>query len=68
MTSTTSVEAISPLRLRMIEEMSVRKFGEKTQQHYIRHVEAFASGSSGRGRVQPPTMTGVPDRGRSIAT
>src|SRR3974377_1602239 len=33
---------ISPLRRRMIEDMSVRKFGEKTQQDYIRHVEQFA--------------------------
>src|SRR5450631_1723272 len=41
MTSTTSVEA-SPLRRRMIEYMSVRKFTEKTQQDYIRHVEQFA--------------------------
>jgi site-specific recombinase XerD len=42
MTSTTSVEAISPLRRRMIEDMGVRKFGEKTQHDYIRHVETFA--------------------------
>jgi integrase/recombinase XerD len=42
MTSTTSVEAISPLRRRMIEDMRVRKFGEKTQHDYIRHVETFA--------------------------
>jgi len=42
MTSTSSVEAISPLRRRMIEDMSVRKFGEKTQHDYIRHVETFA--------------------------
>jgi site-specific recombinase XerD len=42
MTSTTSVERISPLRRRMIEDMCVRKFGEKTQHDYIRHVETFA--------------------------
>lgn len=42
MTSTRSVEAISPLRRRMIEDMSVRKFGEKTQHDYIRHIEMFA--------------------------
>jgi site-specific recombinase XerD len=42
MTSTKSVEAISPLRRRMIEDMSVRKFGEKTRHDYIRHVESFA--------------------------
>jgi hypothetical protein len=38
MTSTSTVEA-SPLRRRMIEDMCVRKFGEKTQHDYIRHVE-----------------------------
>ena len=31
---------ISPLRTRMIEDMSVRKFGEKTQNDYIRHVKS----------------------------
>jgi len=29
---------ISPLRRRMIEDMTVRGFGEKTQSDYIRHV------------------------------
>ena len=32
-------EAMSPLRRRMIEDMSVRKFVEKTQKDYIRHVK-----------------------------
>ena len=32
---------ISPLRRRMIEDMSVRGFGEKTQSDYIRHVKNF---------------------------
>jgi integrase/recombinase XerD len=41
MTSITSA-AISPLRRRMIEDMSVRKFGEKTQHDYLRQVEIFA--------------------------
>src|ERR1700722_20841592 len=53
MTSTKSVEA-SPLRRRMIEDMSVRKFTEKTQQDYIRHVEQFAK-FLGRS---PDTATG----------
>jgi integrase/recombinase XerD len=52
MTSST-VEA-SPLRRRMIEDMSVRKFGEKTQHDYIRHVEQFAK-FLGRS---PDTATG----------
>jgi integrase/recombinase XerD len=54
MTSTIPAEAISPLRRRMIEDMSVRKFGEKTRQDYIRHVEAFAK-FLGRS---PDTATG----------
>ena len=33
---------ISPLRHRMIEDMTVRGFGEKTQHDYIRHVRNFA--------------------------
>src|SRR5258708_12712983 len=53
MTSTTSVEA-RPLRRRMIEDMCVRKFGEKTQHDYIRHIEQFAK-FLGRS---PDTATG----------
>ena len=34
---------ISPQRARMIEDMSVRKFSEKTQNDYIRHVKTTAS-------------------------
>ena len=32
---------INPLRRRMIEDMTVRGFGEKTQSDYIRHVKNF---------------------------
>ena len=35
--------AISPLRRRMIEDMTIRRFTEKTQGDYIRHVRAFAA-------------------------
>jgi integrase/recombinase XerD len=42
MTSTIDRDAISPLRRRLLEDMSVRKFGEKTQHDYIRHIESFA--------------------------
>jgi integrase/recombinase XerD len=45
---------ISPLRARMIEDMSVRKFGEKTQKHYIHYVKTF---STFLGR-SPATATG----------
>jgi site-specific recombinase XerD len=36
-------EAKSPLRRRMIEDMTVRKFVEKTQKDYIRHVKDLAA-------------------------
>jgi hypothetical protein len=34
---------ISPLRARMIEDMSVRGFNEHTRRDYVRHVRAFAA-------------------------
>jgi integrase/recombinase XerD len=33
---------ISPLRQRMLDEMRIRQFSEKTQSDYIRHVKALA--------------------------
>jgi integrase/recombinase XerD len=36
-------EVISPLRRRMIEDMTIRKLVPKTQQGYIRNVKAFAA-------------------------
>lgn len=36
-----SEKPLSPLRRRMIEDMTVRGFGEKTQSDYIRHVKNF---------------------------
>jgi integrase/recombinase XerD len=36
-------ESISPLRRRMIEDMTVRKFIEKTQKDYIRHVKGLTT-------------------------
>src|SRR6516225_11256951 len=38
-----SARSISPLRQRMIEDMRMRKFAEKTQSHYIRWVRRFAA-------------------------
>lgn len=40
-TTSSSTKPISPLRRRMIEDMTVRGFGEKTQDDYIRHVKNF---------------------------
>lgn len=38
----TSSQPISPLRRRMIEDMTVRGFGAKCQHDYIRHVKSFS--------------------------
>jgi integrase/recombinase XerD len=38
-----SYQPISPLRARMIEDMTVRGFNEQTRQHYVRHVRSFAA-------------------------
>ena len=35
-------KAISPLRQRLIEDMTIRRLGPKTQHHSIRHVKSFA--------------------------
>jgi site-specific recombinase XerD len=35
-------KAISPLRQRLIGDMTIRRLDRKTQQHYIRHVKNFA--------------------------
>ena len=35
-------KAISPLRRRLIEDMTIRRLGPKTQHEYIRHVKRFA--------------------------
>src|SRR6202048_1781292 len=41
MTSDASHRPVSPLRARMIEDMTVRGFSEQTRSHYVRHVRAF---------------------------
>ena len=38
-----SEKPISPLRRRMIEDMTVRNFVEKTRNDYIRHVRIFTA-------------------------
>ena len=43
MTSDTSLRPISPLRARMIEDMTVRAFNEHTRRDYVRHVRSFAA-------------------------
>jgi integrase/recombinase XerD len=36
-------QAMSPLRRRMIEDMTIRKFAQKTQQGYIRTIKNLAA-------------------------
>jgi integrase/recombinase XerD len=36
-------EAMSPLRRRMIEDMTIRKFAAKTQHDYVQRVKNFAT-------------------------
>jgi hypothetical protein len=36
-------QAISPLRRRMIEDMAIRKFAQKTQHDYVQRVKDFAN-------------------------
>jgi integrase/recombinase XerD len=43
MTSDSSPQPINPLRTRMIEDMIVRGFTEKTRNDYVRNVRAFAA-------------------------
>jgi Phage integrase, N-terminal SAM-like domain len=38
-----SEKPISDLRHRVLEDMAVRKFGDKTRHDYIRHVETFTA-------------------------
>src|SRR2546423_141403 len=46
-------KAMSPLRRRMIEDMTIRKLAPKTQQGYIRTIKDLAAGCSQRGERSP---------------
>jgi len=37
----TDAVTVSPLRQRMIEDMTIRRFGEHTQRDYVRQVREF---------------------------
>jgi hypothetical protein len=51
-------QAMSPLRRRMIEDMSIRKFTPGTQHTYVRFVKDFSIFSAGRRIRQPSKMCG----------
>jgi hypothetical protein len=40
---TSNCAAVSPLRRRMIEDMTIRQFGEHTKRDYVRQVREFAA-------------------------
>jgi hypothetical protein len=71
-------KAISPLRRRMIEDMTIRKLAPKTQASYIRAVRDFRSGlffgtrfdvrSRATPRVQPTSARGGRKASGSIPT
>jgi hypothetical protein len=57
-----SEKQISPLRQRMIDDMTARRFSEKVQKAYVRHVKTFAA-FLGRS---PDTATSDTDGGKLI--
>jgi hypothetical protein len=50
-------KAISPLRRRLIEDMTIRRLSPKTQYQYIRHVKKFADFWAGLPTRPPPRMS-----------
>ena len=55
-------ETISPLRRRVIEDMTARKFVEKTQRDYIRHVKGLTI-FLGRRPTRPRHIHPLSDNG-----
>jgi hypothetical protein len=60
-----SNKPISDLRRRMIADMTIRTFSDKTQRDYIRHIEAFASFSAARPTLRPATTSAASSSHRS---
>ena len=50
-------KAISPLRQRLIEDMTIRRLGPKTKHDYTRHVKSFADFLAGLPTRPPPRMS-----------
>ena len=49
-------QAMSPLRRRMIEDMTIRKLAPKTQQGYIRTIKDFAAVAGNVSKVPNPDL------------
>ena len=60
-----SDKPISDLRRRMIADMTVRSFGDKTQRDYIRHIETFARFLGPRPTPRPATTSAASSLRRS---
>ena len=65
-------EAMSPLRRRMIEDMTIRKFAPKTQHDYVQRVKNFAAFLGAiagygefRGRAALSAASGIERRWRA---
>jgi integrase/recombinase XerD len=61
-----SDKPISPLRQRMIEDMTVRNFSEKTRNDYIRHVKTFTA-FLGRSPDKATAEERAPARNQSLS-
>jgi hypothetical protein len=60
-----SAKPISDLRRRMIADMTIRTFSDKTRHDYIRHVEAFARFLGRSPTPRPATTSAVSSSRRS---
>jgi hypothetical protein len=60
-----SDKPISDLRRRMIADMTVRSFSDKTQRDYIRHIETFADFSAALPIPRAATTSAVSSSHRS---
>ena len=60
-------EVMSPLRRRMIEDMTIRKLAPKTQQGYIRTIKDFAADLGTKSaQVRCGPMSGCPQSSQDI--
>jgi hypothetical protein len=66
MTSDGSPRPISPLRARMIEDMTLRGFSEKTRHDCVHKVRAFAAFIGRSQRLHDPLSRSFPPRWRLI--
>jgi hypothetical protein len=63
-------EAMSPLRRRMIEDMTIRKFAPKTRPDYVQRVKNFAAPAETLidNFAQMPLSSAAKDKGLTVAS